>query len=209
MPRLRLGALLLAGALAGPLAPGPAAAQAPRGLRTGPAFVPYAGVHVPGTTLLQDDDLDGGWDARAGLVYGARLEVPLGSRLGVQGDVGYATSRVVGFGPGYEDFEVDGHFLALTARLAWRVTSPRSPVAFSVHGGGGLMRHWVSSPNPTHSTWPTAVAGAITRVRVTPRIELALGAETYLYTAKFEGEEPRSRGQRDYRFTVGVWLPVN
>jgi len=209
MSRLRRGALLLAGALAVPLVVSPAGAQAPPGVRRGPAFIPYVGLHLPANPLLQDDDIAGGWQARAGLLMGGRVELPAGPRLLLQGDAGYATSRVAGFGPGYEDFGVDGHFLALTARAAYRLTGRRSPVALTVHGGGGVMRHWVASPNPTYSTWPVAVAGAAGRFRLAPQIELSVGAEAQFYSAKFGGEEPRSTAQRDYRITLGLWLPVN
>lgn len=208
MSRPCVGALFLAGVLAGQIALPPVAAQSPPGVRQGPAFVPYVGLHLPANPLLQDDDIAGGWQGQAGLLMGGRLEFPAGPRLLLQGDAGYATSRVAGFGPGYEDFEVDGHFLALTGRVAYRLTGRRSPVALSVHGGGGLLRHWVSSPNPTYSTWPVAVAGASGRFRLAPQIELAVGAETQFYRAKFGGPEPRSTGQRDYRLTLGLWLPM-
>jgi hypothetical protein len=185
----------------------------PRRGGPGPSLVPYAGVHQALGTLLTEPDGIGGWEARTGLLLGARLEFPVARRSAIQADVGYATPSIRGFGEAFEDFEAEGRFLSFTARVSRLLTATPLPytrrIGLSVHAGGGLMRHWVASPRPTTSTWPTAVAGLTVRLPVTRRFTAFLTGDLYVYRASFEDGLVRRAMQQDLRISVGAWLPGN
>jgi hypothetical protein len=195
------------------VAPLQAQDEEPRRGGPGPSLVPYAGVHQALGTLLTEPDGAGGWDVRTGLLLGARLEFPVGRRTGIQADVGYATPAIRGFGPAFEGFEAEGRFLSFTARVSRLLTATPLPntrrVGVSVHAGGGVMQHWVASPRPTTSSWPTAVAGLTVRLPVTRRFTAFLTGDLYVYRASFEDELVRRAVQQDLRISLGAWLPGN
>jgi hypothetical protein len=170
-------------------------------------------VHQALGTLLTEPDGAGGWDARTGLLFGARLEFPVARRTGIQADVGYGTPAIRGFGAAFEGFEAEGRFLSFTARVSRLLTATPLPntrrVGVSVHAGGGVMQHWVASPRPTTSSWPTAVAGLTVRLPVTRRFTAFLTGDLYVYRASFEDELVRRAVQQDLRISLGAWLPGN
>jgi len=194
---------------AGPLVGSLLEAQDPmRTRRAAPVLVPYAGGHSARRDLLTDASGSGGWHTSTGLLYGLRLEVPMGARVALAGDVGYATIPVEGFGAGYQGFEADANFLSLTARAVFTLTAPRSPLSLSINAGGGLVRHWIRSPYPRYSTWPTAVTGLRLGVPLSRAMNLSFLAESHFYRADLEFPTAASAGQQDWRFGVGLQVPL-
>lgn len=207
MPAARQPRLALV--LSGLLLAGPLVAQdlvPPR--RTPARLVPYVGGHSARNVLLTDEDGSGGWQAGTGLLYGVRLEVPVRSRLAIGADIGYATIPIDGFGSGYQGFEADGNFLTVTGRAVLSVTAPRSPLTLAVNAGGGVVRHWIRSPTPRYASEPSAVVGAQLGVPLSRTMVISLLAESFFYTAKFEFPATASAGQQDWRFGVGMQLPL-
>lgn len=176
--------------------------------RAGPTvimIVPYAGANIPTKTLLVDSDGVGGWEADVGYVLGARLQVPIRRRLEARADLGYARSKVRGIGSGNSTLSGNANFLGVSARVAYQVTPVRRRgVSLGFNAGGGWIRHWIGSPRPAISNWPAAVAGVQVGVPFIRGIQLSVGAETWLYSAKFDGPDPVTTGQQDFRITVGV-----
>jgi hypothetical protein len=175
--------------------------------REGPTvltLVPYAGGHLPTRMLLVDQVAGGGWDAELGYLIGARLEIPVRSRLAAHLDAGYAHSWIRGVGAAYGTLIVAGHFVGLSGRLAYEVVSPRSPVSLTLVGGGGWIRHWISSPNPLVQNWPAAVGAVQIGWRVSRDLTLITGAELWLYSADFKGANTAPAAQRDLRLSLGI-----
>lgn len=195
--------------VAGPLLGGHLEAQdLVRPRRASPVLVPYAGGHSARSDLLTDASGSGGWHTSTGLLYGLRLEVPMGTRVALAGDAGYATIPVEGFGSGYQGFEADASFLTLTARAVFKLTAPRSPISLSINAGGGMVRHWIRSPYPRYSTWPTAVTGLQLGVPLSRAMNLSFLAESHFYRADLEFPTMASAGQQDWRFGVGFQVPL-
>ncbi len=201
-PARRL-ALLLVSSLAGATAV-TAQEEPERGGPTVIMIVPYAGISIPTRTLLPDDDGGSGWEARTGWLLGGRLQVPIRPRLEAVADLGYARSEIRGIGSGNANQTGKANFLAVTARATYQVTPMRSRVMVAVNAGGGWIRHWIASPQPDASNWPTAVAGVQAGVPFMRGIRLVLGAEALIYNAKFGGPDPVTTAQQDFRFSVGV-----
>jgi hypothetical protein len=175
--------------------------------REGPTvltLVPYVGGNVPTRMLLVDEEAGGGWDAKVGSLLGARLEIPVRNRLAVHLDAGYAHAWIKGVGAAYGTLDVAGHFVGLSGRLAYQVVSPRRPVSLALVGGGGWIRHWISSPNPQVQNWPAAVGAVQVGWRVSRDITLITGAELWLYSADFKGANTAPAAQRDLRLSLGI-----
>ncbi|MDZ4673435.1 MAG: hypothetical protein SGI84_03210 [Gemmatimonadota bacterium] len=206
MSRFVLRHLALATALVGvPATLLEAQGEPERGGPTVIMIVPYAGVSIPTHTLLVATDGEGGWEARTGYVLGARLQIPIRPRLEAHADIGYARSRVQGIGSSNGSQSGYANFLGVSARLAYQITPVRRRgVSVALNAGGGWIRHWIASPQPAISNWPAAVAGVQVGVPFIRGVRLTLGAESWLYNAKFDGPDPVKTGQQDFRITVGV-----
>lgn len=206
MSRFALRHLALATVLVAVQTPSAEAQGDPeRGGPTVIMIVPYAGASIPTHTLLVDTDGGSGWEAKMGYVLGARLQVPIRPRLEAHADIGYARNKIQGIGSANGSQSGYANFLGLSARVAYQITPVRRRgVSVAVNAGGGWIRHWIASPVPDISNWPAAVAGIHVGVPFMRGIHLALGAETWIYNAKFDGLDPVTTGQQDFRITVGV-----
>jgi hypothetical protein len=191
--------------------------------RNGLAVFPYVGVQVATADLLTRPDSRSPVRDRekvrfAGAV-GVRASVGLVAGLDLEADVGHASSRLVLSATN----SVSGDDVSVTVasgRLVWRLRPPTEPFWASLHAGAGVVRHAFEGPTGASRigdrTAGAAVVGATAAFRLGSRGALVLGAETYLYSARFD-VAPRGGGQAvattarrqaDLRVVAGVRVPL-
>jgi len=207
----RLGAVAVTVLLAA--GPNPLAAQAGAPAKgTGLSLTPYVGVLVPTKDLLDYNSQV--TKLKAAITFGGRLGIGFGSRVGLEGDLGYS--------PGSLNVDSTGASLNTDVKIwtgSGRVTVyliPRtSPFWLGVSGGVGAVRHSFSQGGYS-GTSPIApktdvggVVGASAGIRLGRVLAINVGAEDYLYKASFDvnGTPTSERSQHDFRFTGGIRIP--
>lgn len=179
-------------------------------------FTPYAGSFYSAGKLI---DLPAGNVAITAkqsntAVYGARLTVPVGQVLAVEGAVGFASSNVLLVVPNSCGLLADttshfdcsqnfkGNLLLGSARLQFRPR--RSNVHLMI--GGAMIRHGGKAWGDSAHTNYGALVGIEVRASVTPQLPLVIGAEGYFYSfdADESGTTFKNKTQADLLFTVGV-----
>ena len=195
------------------LAAAPLAAQAGApSARTGFSLTPYVGVLVPTKDLL--DYQSEITKLSTAVTLGGRIGIGLGSRIGIEGDIGYS--------PGSFDFSSSGASVNTDVKI-WTGSGklivyliPRtSPLWLGVSGGVGAVRHSFKkssdgTPSPIEAgTDVGGVLGASAGIRIGPLLAVHVGAEDYLYNASFDVNGTRTGGltQHDLRFTGGIRIP--
>jgi hypothetical protein len=194
------------------LVPAAAAQTGAPAARTGFSLTPYVGVLVPTTQLLAYNGQV--TKLSAAVAFGGRVGIGLGSRIGIEGDVGYS--------PGSFDFSSSGpgvstdvRVLTGSGRLTYYLIPRTSPLWLGVSGGVGAVRHsFKNSADGTPSqiqagTDVGGVLGASAGIRIGPLLAIHVGAEDYLYSASFDvnGTKTSGRTQHDLRFTGGIRIP--
>jgi hypothetical protein len=200
-------------ALAALLAGGSASAQvgAPAA-RTGFSLTPYIGVLLPTTDLLNyNSEVT---KLKAAITFGGRLGIAIGSRIGIEGDIGYSPGSLEASGSG-ADVNTDVKIWTGSGRLTVYLIPRTSPLWLGVSGGVGAVRHsfsqgGYSGTSPIEAgTDVGGVAGVSAGIRVGRLLAVNVGVEDYLYNASFDvsGTQTSGRSQHDLRFTGGLRIP--
>jgi hypothetical protein len=202
-------AVFLAAAVMIPAAAAQAGAPA---ARTGFSLTPYVGVLVPTTDLLAYNGQV--TKLSAAVAFGGRVGIGLGSRIGIEGDVGYSPGSFDFTGTG-ASVNTDVRILSGSGKLTVYLIPRTSPFWLGVSGGVGAVRHSFKessdgTPSPIKAgTDVGGVLGASAGIRIGPLLAIHVGAEDYLYSASFDvnGTKTSGRTQHDLRFTGGIRIP--
>jgi hypothetical protein len=186
--------------------------------KKGVSITPYLGVNIPTADLYT---IGSGTAAQStkiavGLTFGGRLGIGLGSRFGIEGDVGYSPGSVdfeTGTG-GSTTFNQDVRILSGSGRATLYLIPRTSPFWIGVSGGVAAVRHTfktgtAGSPTVTPGTNVGGVIGASAGIRIGRLIAINIGAEDYLYSASFDvnGTKTAEKKQHDIRITGGIRVP--
>jgi hypothetical protein len=208
----RIAAVAIAALLAaaGPI---PLAAQAGAPAKsTGLSLTPYIGVLVPTKDLLDYNSQV--TKLKAAITFGGRLGIGLGSRVGIEGDLGYSPGSLE-FSSTGTSVNQDVKIWTGSGRLTVYLIPRTSPFWLGVSGGVGAVRHSFSQGGYS-GTSPIAaktdvggVAGASAGIRLGRVLAINVGVEDYLYKASFDvnGTPTSERSQHDFRFTGGIRIP--
>jgi hypothetical protein len=206
----RFAALTLTAALVS-VSASSAQAGAPAG-KTGLSLTPYVGVLVPTKDLLDYNSQV--TKLKAAITFGGRLGIGFGSRVGIEGDLGYSPGALEVSSSG-TDLNTDVKIWTGSGRLTVYLIPRTSPFWLGVSGGVGAVRHSFSQGGYS-GTSPIAaktdvggVAGASAGIRVGRVLAVNVGVEDYLYKASFDvnGTPTSERSQHDFRFTGGIRIP--
>ncbi len=200
-------------ALAALAASGSAVAQsgAPA-TKTGFSITPYLGVVIPTKDLLNYNSQT--TKLPIGFVFGGRLGIGLGQRVGIDGDVGYSPGslEVSSTGTAYNQ---DVKTLTGAGKLTFYLIPRTSPFWLGVSGGVGAVRHTFAAGGAAATaglksgTNVGGIVGASAGIRLGRILAINFGAEDYLYNASFDatGGTTAVQKQHDVRFTGGIRIP--
>lgn len=219
---VRTSAVLAGLALAATLTPRSAQAQ-------GITFTPFIGSYYSFSKFFNSDvdlsNFGGSGTARFTMeqentaIFGARLAVPMGATLFIEGEAGYLKSNVrfVGknaFGPGADlSTNLSGNMIAGSVRLGYR---PRRS-NLNILGGVAVVHHGGKAwdfPTNTKLTNIGGVVGFGLRAAVTPRFALTINAEMYVYSFDADKSNDTLNGffkkttQTDLIVSIGVPLSL-
>ncbi len=184
--------------------------------KKGISLTPYIGVLVPTADLFsyQSGAIAQTTRISAAITFGGRLGIGLGSRFGIEGDVGYSPGSVdyeAGTGAA---FNQDVRILTGSGRATFYLIPRTSPFWIGVSGGVGAVRHTfkagtAGSATVTPGTLVGGVLGASAGIRIGRLLAINVGAEDYLYNASFDvnGTKTTEKKQHDIRITGGVRVP--
>jgi hypothetical protein len=205
---------LVAAFTAGPLL---AQVGAPKG-KTGLSITPYIGVTVPTADLLSYAKSGSATPQITkipiGFTFGGRLGIAVGPRVGIEADVGYSPGSLEISDSGTK-VKQDLHTLSGSGRLTFYLIPRTSPVWIGVSGGVGAVRHTFAKGGDADlagvkpNTSVGGVLGASAGIRLGKIIAFNVGAEDYLYSAKFDqnGQPLEQKKQHDIHLTAGFRLP--
>jgi hypothetical protein len=199
----------------------PAGASAQTGApaaRTGLSLTPYVGVNIPTADLLNYTK-QGSSTAQVtkipiGFTFGGRLGIAVGKRVGLEGDVGYSPGSLELSDAGTK-VNQDVKTLTGSGRVTFYLIPRTSPLWIGVSGGVGAVRHTFAKGGAadlagvTPNTSVGGVLGASAGIRLGRVIAFNVGAEDYLYNAKFDqnGQPLAAKKQHDIRLTGGIRIP--
>lgn len=199
-------------ALAAPLTAQTGAPDPGKGI----SLSPYFGVLVPTADLLK---YQSGGETKVtklsiGMVLGGRLGIGFGSRVSLEGDVGYSPGSL-DLKESASEFNQDVTILTGSGKLAFYLIPRTSPVWIGVSGGVGAVKHTLKTRGAAEQaglkggTDVGGVVGARVGFRLGRLVAITAGIEDYLYNAKFdtEGTLASEEKQHDLHFTFGVRLP--
>jgi hypothetical protein len=150
------------------------------------------------------------FDQKNAFALGARISVPVGARLSLEGEFTYARSGLSvteqdALGPGLDGgISQDGNILFGSVRA---VVSPRRSNLFLLAGPAIIKRGgdaWKGVKSSDITDFGGVVGFGI-RANVTPRFRINFTAETYLYS--FDGGGSNSKFQADV--LVGLGVPIS
>jgi hypothetical protein len=211
---VRTSAVLAGLALAGTLTPRSAQAQ-------GITFTPYVGSFYALTSFV-DEKINGETltiDQANTAVFGARLTLPIGGTLSVEGAFGYAKSDVTlritnSCTNGVNTFDCStnfkGNVITGSGRLLFR---PRRANIWAILGGSYIKhggKAWDDSSTPETGDIG-GVLGFGMRAVITSRLALNLTAEATIYKFDPDGKASlfKSKTQTDLMFSVGVPIALS
>jgi hypothetical protein len=191
-------------------APGWAQSGAPATSK-GISITPYIGVLIPTADLLDFNSQV--TKLSAGIVFGGRLGIGLGSRFGIEGDVGYSPASFE-YSSGTATLNQDVSILTGSGRATLYLIPRTSPVWLGVSGGVGAVRHTFKAGTSGAASIEAGtnvggVIGASAGIRVGRVVALNIGVEDYLYNASFDvnGTLTSEQKQHDIRVTIGIRFP--
>ncbi|MEP7325386.1 MAG: hypothetical protein ABI836_05495, partial [Gemmatimonadota bacterium] len=213
---VRTFAVLAGLALAGALTPRPSQAQ-------GISFTPYVGSFYALKSFVDVTPQGGSHitiDQSNTAVFGARLTLPIGGTLSVEGAFGYAKSDVIlreadaCVDPA--NFQVDcstnfsGNIITGSGRLLFK---PRRANIWAILGGSYIKhsgKAWDDSSTPETGDIG-GVVGFGMRAVITSRIALNLTAEATVYSFDPDGKDTLfdSKTQTDLIFSVGFPISLS
>lgn len=200
-------------------AAGPLLAQvgAPKA-KTGFSITPYIGVTVPTADLLNyakaGSTTPQVTKIPIGFTFGGRLGIGLGNRVGIEGDVGYSPGSLELSDSGTK-VNQDVKTLTGSGRVTFYLIPRTSPLWIGVSGGVGAIRHTFAAGGAADlagvkpNTSVGGVIGASAGIRLGRIIAFNVGAEDYLYNAKFDqnGQPLAEKKQHDIHVTAGLRVP--
>jgi hypothetical protein len=201
MPKSSLCLALVIAAIPGPLA-GQVRVE----------FSPQVGVFTAATDLPDDLDASCGCSATlkqaTSFALGGRLSLWLTSRLAIEGNVQYSSSRLLARPKSITLPSDDAHVLASSARILLSVLPGSLPLSFHLSGGGGVVSHGGKAYDGVRGTNDFGVAaGAGFRFPISETVSLRADVDGYHYTAQFYdnvGHSTPSRSQTDIWISIGL-----
>jgi hypothetical protein len=175
-----------------------------------PEFLPYGGVVVPTSKLIQQGRAS--LAHRTQVAFGARLDYWVSRSTGLEVVASYAPSgyrRVDTTGTARDTV---GGLLHATGRLLYRVVQ-RGPWSAHVLAGAGVaVQGGAYLGGATGKTSLCGVVGAAARLRASAGWTLQLTAEDYVYSARLGGfaDVPGAAGKlnNDLVLSLGVTVPL-
>lgn len=191
--------LVISGALAG--VSGPAAAQRV-------SFAPQIGIYVPTQKL---SELASGGDVsqlEAGPMFGARLGLRFGRRLGIAATGAYIPTTF-SLSSDNTVTKNDAKLFTGSGQVVFFLLPPRSLLSLFLSGGVGVVsRGGVAFTNASKKTDVSGVFGAGAGINL-GLIALTVGADLFAYSAEPEGSTQTSDKlrQRDIHLKLGFGIP--
>ena len=184
--------------------------------KAGVSLTPYIGVLIPTADLFsyQSGATTQTTRISAALTFGGRLGIGLGSRFGIEGDVGYSPGSVDFEEGAGTSFNQDVRILTGSGRMTFYLIPRTSPFWIGVSGGVGAVRHTfkvgtAGTATVEPGTIVGGVLGASAGIRIGRLLAFNIGAEDYLYNASFDvnGVKTAEKKQHDIRITGRVRVP--
>ena len=192
-------------------------------------LVPYAGLYLPTTTLMQGGVLK----QKASPALGSRITVWLLGRVGMEGTMSYAPSNLTTTdATDYYPGPHSAHLITRTAKLVVRVNPAGDNTVFQAGGGVGRVGYrgaaYCGGAAPCDPylradvmTFPSKIVTAGAAFRPRRSVALRVDAEDYLFSASFScrngGHSPgvcfsgtpyTPKRQNDFVVSLGVALRV-
>jgi len=174
---------------------------------------PAIGVYIPTTELVKAVSGQQ-FKQEVSITLGGRVGLNFGRRLGIEGTVDYAPSKLK-FSATGTDSTGDADILSASGRVFVELLPPSNAVSLQLNGGAGLVRRTGTAyqGDPDNSD-VGGVVGATLRFRLGRLLHLQLHAEDFVYKAKYApntsggGFSVVDKQLNDVHLSAGIGIPL-